>query len=66
MISLLPNKCSNSRLAFKTLAKQFGNIAVWRWQLVLKVTKKKKKLEINLACRPIETNDGSQFLRKLF
>lgn len=45
--------------------------AVWEYCCVemaasVKSDKKKKKLEINLACRPIETNDGSQFLRKLF
>lgn len=28
VISLLPNTCSDSRLALKTLAKQFGSIAV--------------------------------------
>lgn len=29
VISLLPNKCSISRLAFKLLEKQFGVDAVW-------------------------------------
>ena len=65
MISLLPNRFSDSRLAFKMLAKQFGINRCVRWQLVLKVGKKKKKKKMNLT-RPVETNDGSQFLRKIF